>query len=59
MTPPTSEFLNELIMRARLFGWAIDYGELVSFIRHLHDEAGLPQPANDDLEPIVDEEPTR
>lgn len=51
MKPPTLEFLEELRERARLFGWDGDYIEVANFVRALYQEAGLPKPSKEELEP--------
>lgn len=44
MDKPTKEFLDELVRRARRYGWGGDYTEIVSFVYELFDEAGLERP---------------
>lgn len=52
---PTLEFLEELRERARRFGWNCDYTEVVSFVKSLYIEAGVPI-TDEMLEPYPDEE---
>lgn len=53
-SPPSREFLAELLYRARRIGWGGDFGdytEVAAFVRQLHREAGVVLPP-DDLEPF-------
>lgn len=48
MTPPSKEFLEELVERCRRIGWSVDYTEIWNLLEILYDQAGLPVP---NLEP--------
>ena len=48
--PPSKEFLDELVHRAKAYGWSGDYVEIDYFVQSLFDQAGLECP---DLEPYL------
>jgi len=53
-----AEFLTELAMRAKAYGWRGDYNEIDAFVRHQFDLAGYPVPdlSPNDVWPFVDSE---
>lgn len=54
-TPPTPAFLDELIDRARRFGWDGDYVEIQQFVRSVCLEGGRTV-TDEELEPYPPED---
>ncbi len=52
LPPATSAFLEELVERARDWGWG-DGVEITNFVERLYRDAGLPVP---DLDPFFERE---
>lgn len=48
MDKPSKEFLDELVKRAKQYGWSGDYVEIRNFVESLFYDAEFPVP---DLEP--------
>lgn len=44
LPPPGKAFLEELRERTRLYGWGVDYYEIVDFVKGLYAEADLDAP---------------
>jgi hypothetical protein len=52
----TKEFLETLVLAARVHGWTGDHTETQSFVRACHYMADVPAPEYSDLEPFDDDE---
>ena len=56
LNPPGKPFLDELLERAKVYGWAGDYIEIKRFVCSLYEEAGLGSLSAEELECYDDQE---